>query len=71
MNIVAWRGANGRWSKWHFEREEYPYSLYCRATVASNTATIRRKLVSLDKVCKECRENLYLENLKSEHHSAH
>lgn len=73
MNVVAWRGSQGRWSKWHVEREEHPYSsaLYCRATLPANSVTMRKKLDGsiMGKVCKECRENLYLENLKNEHHS--
>ena len=70
MNVVAWRGAGGKWSLWHFERAEYPYSLYCRATLPTGTATMRKKLVAMTKICRECRRNLYLEKLKHEHHSA-
>lgn len=73
MKVVAWRGAGGRWSMWHFEREEFPYSsaFYCRATLPTNAVTMRKKLegIVMEKVCKECRENLYLENLKNEHHN--
>jgi hypothetical protein len=75
MNAVTWRGAMGRWTKWHYERDEYPYSLYCRATVAEKTITLRQKVdlevgagPKPEEICRECTKNLYWEVIKSGAH---
>lgn len=55
--IVAWRGAGGKWSKWHYEREEYPHRLFCRATVADRTVVMRKlrhDAKDTGEICLEC-----------------